>query len=119
MKKFFLLQIVMLIIAGPAFSATYMMVTPEELDLQIPSHAVMWQEKEKKNIKTEAFFSCDENSAKLSTIHLDHFFPNVDSCEKMQIMLRLATPQCPLQVTTDKFTEKITSFRLECDRLKL
>ena len=119
MKKFFFSQVMVFLIAQPALSATYMMVTPEDLDLEVPSHAIMWQEKFKKKEKLEASFNCDEQDSKLSTIHADYKFSDVETCEKMQVMLRLATVYCPLQLEVDGKAEKINSFQLECENLKL
>lgn len=119
MKSFFFLQSMVLILSVPAFSATYMMVAPDEMDLQVPSQAILWQEKMKKKENVEADFNCDEQEAKLSTIHADYSFVDAESCEKVQMMLRLATPQCPLQLDVNTKTKKINSYQLECDNLKL
>ncbi|MEK6772437.1 MAG: hypothetical protein AABY64_00735 [Bdellovibrionota bacterium] len=119
MKVFMFIQILVLI-SSQAFAAKYMMVTPQELGIEIPDHAIVWNAKAKSSEKSKGFLICeDEEKPRLRSAHGAFKFVSVEACEKVQMMLRLASPQCPLQMNVDSKTERVRSYHLECDKLKL
>lgn len=103
-----------------AFAAKYFMVSPQENNLEIPSDAIVWKAKAKSEDHSKAFLFCEEDENPRLRSALGAFqFKNSESCAKLQMMLRLASPQCPLEIKVNDKEQKINSFRLECDRLKL
>jgi len=119
-KAFVFVQIVLSLVASESMAAIYMMVTPQELGLEIPSEGVMWQENVKNKEHIQSFLSCDdEKSPSLSTINGEYKFASVEACENVQMKLRLASPQCPLKMNINTRALKVNSFELECDQLKL
>ncbi len=120
MKKIIL---ALVLFTNTTYAAKYMMLAPEQTSLEIPSQAILWKSKAQTPSEDEtanAFLVCDdENTPRMRSAHGSFKFKSSQSCEKIQMMLRLSSPQCPLQVKVDDKKQLISSFKLECDNLKL
>jgi len=118
--KLFLGIFLIFLMPGLVSATKYTVVVPYDFGQELPEETLIWRTRLGQKDKALTFLICDDGAnSRLRSAHGVFHFSNVETCEKMQVMLRLSSPQCPLQLNVDDQTHQVNSFRLECDKLKL